>query len=114
MNDTARLARLGLAAILILATLENCSNTKGAESTPFDGEKTAWHDGFARYDYVMDEQSLAVVPFQRDADEGFGVKAPPKGQRRCIVVVPHAAAPGHPWSWQACYWDHEQPADVGS
>src|SRR5438552_3558585 len=50
-------------------------------STPFTGEKTAWHDGFDRYDYVMDEATHAITPFKRDQDEGFGVKAPAKGQR---------------------------------
>src|SRR4029078_13117655 len=28
--------------------------------TPFDGEKSEWHDGFVRYDFVMDEQTLAI------------------------------------------------------
>ena len=28
----------------------NSSNTKGAGYTPFEGEKTAWHGGFDRYD----------------------------------------------------------------
>ena len=60
----------------------------------------------------MDEETLAVTPFQRDEDERFGVKAPPKGQRRCIVVVPKVAAPGNPWSWQGCYWDHQPQAEV--
>src|SRR5258707_29964 len=79
--------------------------------TPFAGEKTAWHDGFDRYDFVMDEESLTIEPFKRDADERFGVKAPAKGQRRCIVVVPKRPAPGNPWSWQGCYWDHEPQAE---
>src|SRR5580700_7764544 len=30
---------------------------------PFDGEKSAWHDGFDRYDFVMDEQTLVITPF---------------------------------------------------
>jgi pimeloyl-ACP methyl ester carboxylesterase len=112
MNETNRIAQAGLAAILIVAILGNASKTKGEDYTPFEGEKTAWHDGFDRYDFVMDEETLAVKPFKRDKDEGFGVKAPPKGQRRCIVVVPKAAIPGNPWSWQGCYWDHEPQAEV--
>ena len=79
---------------------------------PFAGEKTTWHDGFARFDYLMDEESFAVTPFKRPESEKFAVGNPPKGQRRCIVVVPKQAAPGHPWSWQACYWDHEPQAEV--
>jgi hypothetical protein len=111
MNDTIRLARNGLVAILVVATLGNPSNTRGAEDKPFEGEKTAWH-GFERYDFLMDEDTLAVKPFKRDESEGFGVKAPPKGQRRCIVVVPKSAATGKPWSWRGCYWDHEPQAEV--
>jgi hypothetical protein len=111
-DDAVRLARPGLVAILVVATLEIPSNTKGAEYSPFEGEKTAWHGGFDRYDFLMDEESLTLKPFKRDEGERFGVKAPPKGQRRCIVVVPKEAAPGNPWSWQACYWDHEPQAEV--
>ena len=44
--------------------------------------------------------------------EGFAVGAPAKGQRRCIVVVPNKPAPGNPWSWQACYWDHQPQAET--
>ena len=58
--------------------------------TPFDGEKTAWH-GFDRYDFLMDEQTLAIKP----ADgERQGLSA--KGQRRCIVVVPENAGGRQP------------------
>src|SRR5262245_20832192 len=100
MTDLVRLARPLLTAVLLAAILGNPSNTRGAGYTPFEGEKTAWH-GFDRYDYVMDEETLAITPFHRDADERSGVKAPPKGKRRCIVVVPQKVAPGNPWSWQA-------------
>ena len=65
---------------------------------PFEGEKTAWHDGFDRYDYVMDEEGFAITPFKRPEGEKFAVGNPAKGQRRCIVVVPKQAARGHPWS----------------
>ena len=79
---------------------------------PFNGEKTTWHDGFERYDYLLDEASFAITPFKRLDSEQFAVGNPPKGQRRCIVVAPKQAAPGHPWSWQGCYWDHEPQAEV--
>ena len=78
----------------------------------FDGGKTVWHDGFARYDYVMDEQTLAITPFAAPEGERFGVKDPPKDQRRCIVVAPKQAAPGNPWSWRGCYWDHQPQTEV--
>jgi pimeloyl-ACP methyl ester carboxylesterase len=112
MNDNNCLARPAIAAILIIATFGKPSEAKAADEMPFQGAKTAWHDGFDRFDFVMDEETLAVEPFKRDDDERFGVKTPPKGKRRCIVVVPKAAAPGKPWSWQGCYWDHEPQAEV--
>src|ERR1700694_4140311 len=71
----------------------------------FEGEKTNWH-GFARYDFLMDEQTLTIKPAVNKGKSGV------KGQRQCIVVVPKAAASGNPWSWQGCYWDHEPQAEV--
>src|SRR5207237_4878653 len=56
--------------------------------------------------------SLAIEPFNRDGDEKFGIKDPPKGKRRCVVVVPKRRALGNPWSWQGCYWDHQPQAEV--
>jgi len=104
---------LGFAAILIAAVFGNSSVASAADAyVPFEGEKTTWHDGFDRYDYVMDEASLTIKPFRRDADERFAVKGPAKGERRCIVVVPKQVAPGNPWSWQGCYWDHEPQTEV--
>src|SRR6266516_4851511 len=78
----------------------------------FDGGKSTWHDGFVRYDFTMDDETLAITPFTRPEKEGFAVGAPAKGQRRCIVVVPDKPAPGNPWSWQGCYWDHRPQAEV--
>jgi pimeloyl-ACP methyl ester carboxylesterase len=89
------------------------SNVLAADATPpFEGERTAWHDGFDRYDFVMDEETLAITPFKAPDGERFGVRDPAKSQRRCIVVVPKTAAPGNPWSWQGCYWDHQPQAEV--
>jgi putative heme-binding domain-containing protein len=105
-------ACLGLAAILVATAVGTSNEAKAAEAPPaFEGEKTAWH-GFDRYDFVMDEASLNITPFQAPEGERDGVGPPAKGQRRCIVVVPRAAAPGRPWSWQACYWNHEPQAEV--
>src|SRR5258707_15007860 len=70
--------------------------------TAFNGGKSTWHDGFVRYDFVMDDDTLAITPFTRPEKEGFAVGAPGKGQRRCIVVVPNKPATGNPWSWQGC------------
>src|SRR5207245_1555685 len=54
---------------------------------PLEGEKTTWHEGFDRYDYVMDEASFAITPFKRPDTENFAVGNPAKGERRCIVVA---------------------------
>jgi pimeloyl-ACP methyl ester carboxylesterase len=81
------------------------------EAAALTGDKTSWH-GFDRYDFVMDEDSLAIKPFKAHADEKNGVKDPPKGMRRCILVVPKEPAAGKPWSWRGCYWDHQPQAEV--
>jgi pimeloyl-ACP methyl ester carboxylesterase len=83
-----------------------------ADYVPFTGEKSSWHDGFDRFDYLLDEGSLEIKPFQRPEDEKLGVKDPPAGKRRCVVVVPKKPAQGNPWSWQGCYWNHEPQAEV--
>jgi pimeloyl-ACP methyl ester carboxylesterase len=79
---------------------------------PFEGEKSAWHEGFDRYDFIMDEESLAIKPFKAPAGEKFGIGDPAKGKRRCVVIVPKTAAAGNPWSWQGCYWNHQPQAEV--
>ena len=79
---------------------------------PFDGTPTQWHEGFARYDFVMDEQTLAITPFKAPAGEKFAIRDPARGQRRCVVVVPKSPAAGNPWSWRGCYWDHQPQTEV--
>jgi pimeloyl-ACP methyl ester carboxylesterase len=81
-------------------------------STAFTGPGTLWH-GFDRYDFIMDEATLAITPFKAPQDEGDGVKSPDKGQRRCLVVVPTREAVGNPWSWRGCYWEHQPQAEIG-
>ncbi len=104
--------RRGPSAILLATLLGVLPATRSAEYTPFTGQHTDWHGEFDRYDFVMDEQSLSVEPFQRATDERFGVKPPPPGKRRCIVVAPRTVAPGSPWTWRGCYWDHEPQAEL--
>jgi pimeloyl-ACP methyl ester carboxylesterase len=85
--------------------------TSGA-TAGFIGDTISWH-GFNRYDFIMDEHTLAITPFTAPAKEAAGnVASPPQGMRRCIVVVPRQAAPGNPWSWQGCYWDHQPQTEV--
>ena len=76
-----------------------------APSVGFDGARSTWH-GFDRYDYILDEATLAITPADDQARGGS------KEQRRCIVVVPKAAALGKPWSWRGCYWDHEPQTEI--
>jgi hypothetical protein len=40
---------------------------------PFEGEKTTWHEGFERYDYVMEEESFAITAFERPEGEKYAV-----------------------------------------
>src|SRR2546427_4043443 len=95
-----------LAVAAVAFSLFGFVGTIHAAKPAFDGVKSAWHDGFVRYDFTMDDETLAITPFTRPEKEGFAVGAPAKGQRRGIVVAPNKPAPGNPWSWQACYWDH--------
>src|SRR5205814_10281263 len=93
------------------ATEQN--GTQASEApVAFEGEKSAWHDGFARFDFVIDEETLAITPFKAPEGEKFAVRDPAKGQRRCVVVVPNEAAPGNPWSWRGFYWDHQPQAEL--
>src|ERR1043165_7402222 len=104
--------RLSAASLAITAILWNFALARAADTyVPFEGEKSTWHDGFDRYDFVMDEM-LAIKAFRPPEGEKFGVKDPPKGQRRCIVIVPKQVAPGQPWSWRGCYWNHQPQTEI--
>jgi pimeloyl-ACP methyl ester carboxylesterase len=72
---------------------------------PFEGQKTSWH-GFDRYDFLLDEENLTIQPADPKTEGDI------KGQRRCIVVAPKSAAPGNPWSWRGCYWDHQPQTEI--
>ncbi|HLZ89397.1 MAG TPA: hypothetical protein VKQ52_19215, partial [Puia sp.] len=82
------------------------------DPVPFADNKTSWRDGYDRFDYLMDEQTAEITPILATSEEGFGARPAEKGKIRCIVVAPKKAAPGNPWSWRGCYWDHEPQADV--
>lgn len=95
---------LTLATITVAVILWIPGDTRAAGThAAFTGEKTVWH-GFDRYDFLMDEQTLSIKPAT-----AAGAIA---GQRRCIVVVPKKPAPGNPWSWRGCYWDHEPQTEI--
>jgi len=109
----AKLLAVAVVAFSVCGLLATIYAASAQSSSPtFDGGKSTWHDGFVRYDFVMDDETLAITPFTRPEKEGFAVGSPAKGQRRCIVVVPNKPAPGNPWSWQACYWDHQPQAET--
>jgi pimeloyl-ACP methyl ester carboxylesterase len=98
-------------AFFCLLTLFYCTGLK-AQQVVFNGEKSTWHEGFVRYDFIMDDATLAITPFKAPDGEKFGIKDPPKGKHRCVVVVPNKPAPGNPWSWRGCYWDHQPQTEV--
>ena len=85
---------------------------QAAEVAAFNGGTSTWHDGFVRYDFIMNVETLEISPFKAPAGENFAVRDPKPGTRRCVVIAPKKAAPGNPWSWQGCYWDHEPQAEV--
>lgn len=82
-----------------------------AQSTTFTGPHTSWH-GFDRYDFLMDESTGEIQPTTADPNAGNAVGPAVPGKRHCIIVVPQRPANGNPWSWQACYWDHQPQAEV--
>ena len=108
--------RFGLGAAAIFAILLTSQGLLAADGyVPFDGPKTTWHEGFDRYDFIMDDATGAITPMTAPASEvkSFGVDtAVRNGKRRCVVVVPKKAAPGYPWSWRGCYWDHQPQTEV--
>jgi pimeloyl-ACP methyl ester carboxylesterase len=103
------LACLLMAIPAIVVGLLACGSRACAEQAPpaanayvpFEGEKLNWH-GFDEYDYLMDEQTLAIKPAAKGE----------RGGRLCRVVVPRQPAPGNPWSWRGCYWDHQPQAEI--
>lgn len=103
---------LPVASLLVALLLGGPGDAAAAEPAPFTGARSEWHDGFTRYDYLLDEETLQIGPFERPEKEGFGIQDPPAGKRRCLVVAPKKPADGNPWSWQGCYWDHQPQAEV--
>ncbi|HTX37842.1 MAG TPA: hypothetical protein VME43_22590 [Bryobacteraceae bacterium] len=111
-----RHSRLGLAVCGVAGILWTAKAAMAADGyTPFEGAKTTWHEGFDRYDFVMDDATGAITPIQAPEKEvaSYGIDAALKdGKRRCVVIVPKRAAPGYPWSWRGCYWNHQPQTEV--
>src|SRR6266700_1487054 len=89
-----------IGVLLVTVILWTAKEAMAAEGyTPFDGEKTAWHGGFERYDFIMVDANGAITPMKAPEKEtaGFGIDATLKdGKRRCVVIVPKKAAPRYP------------------
>src|SRR5580704_9087358 len=69
----------------------NAAGTAADGYVPFVGEKTTWHEGFDRYDFIMDDATGAITPMTAPASEmtSFGIDESVKGgKRRSVVVVP--------------------------
>ncbi len=115
MMDSSRRQFLETGATLAAAAAVLVSRAMAAEYVPFEGEKTAWHEGFDRYDFTMDDATGTITPRLALPTEvaSFGVDETLKGgTRRCVVVVPKKAAAGNPWSWRSCYWNHQPQTEV--
>ena len=76
--------RISIAAVVIAATA--CFTTNKSEAAdgyvPFSGVKTAWHEGFDRYDFVMDDATGAITPMVAPASEIKDFKRRPDFERR--------------------------------
>ena len=116
MNSSKGQLRSALKLFFAAAIVSTSSNATAADVyVPFEGEKTTWHEGFDRYDFMMDDATGAITPMTAPASEvtSFGIDVSIKGgKRRCVVVVPKKAAPGNPWSWRGCYWNHQPQTEV--
>ena len=66
------------------------SNATAADVyVPFQGERTTWHEGFDRYDFMMDDATGAITPMTAPASEvtSFGIDVSLKdGRRRCVEI----------------------------
>ena len=67
------LATIAATAFGFAGAINAAGQPARAQNSPmvFDGVKSTWHDGFVRYDYVMDNETLAITPFTRPDREGF-------------------------------------------
>ena len=106
----------GLKLFVAAAIVWSSSTAMAADGyVPFEGEKTTWHERFDRYDFIMDDATGAITSMTAPASEvtTFGIDVSLKdGKRRGVVVVPKNTAPGNPWSWQACYWNHQPQTEI--
>jgi neutral ceramidase len=108
-NRISRHAYHRIVAIVFVSMFSASIDTM-AEDAPaaIGGAKATWYNGSTRYDFVMDDQTLAITPFTMATDD----KAGSDGRARCILVVPKRAASGNPWSWRHLYRNHQPPDET--
>ncbi len=98
----------GIAAIVLSTMFSTSSDAKAAGTPPAtESAKAAWRDGSARYDFVMDEQTLAIKPSPVAADD----EAAGNGPARCVLVVPKKTLSGNPWCWRDLHRNHQPSAE---
>ena len=92
MKSSRRDFCYGLKLLFAAAIVWTSSNAKAADVyVPFEGEKTTWHEGFDRYDFIMDDATGAITPMTAPGSEvtSFGIDVSIKGgKRRAIVSCP--------------------------
>src|SRR5262245_32104847 len=104
-----RYACRGIAAIVFASMLPASSGARAADEPPTSEKRQAtWQDGSARYDFVMEEQTLAIKPLGPATDDKGGGD----GRARCILVVPKRPVKGNPWSWRDLHRDRQPPASA--
>jgi neutral ceramidase len=105
----SRHACSGIATIAIALMTFTFIDSRAADApAAAERSKAAWYDGSARFDFVMDEQTLAIKPVTSAPDDQAGRD----GSVRCILVVPKKALSGNPWSWRDLNQNHRPPAET--
>jgi hypothetical protein len=113
-----------------LGTIAGAEPSAPSAWLPFGDEKVEWH-GFDRYDFVMDEQTLAITgveSFYRDfPSEGTYISCRGPLFTECYdryefnlegiqgaitVIVPKTAAPGTPWVFRSDFVDRDAKVDL--
>jgi neutral ceramidase len=99
----------GIGAIILASMLSVVTGAKAVgQPRAVEAAMAAGRDEAARYDFVMDEQTLAIKSSTTVTDDN---KAGGDGSVRCILVVPKKPASSRPWSWQDLHRNHEPPAE---
>jgi hypothetical protein len=108
-NPTSRYAHHVIAVTVFASMFSSAVDAMAADAPhAVVSAQAAWHDGSARYDFVMDEQTLTVKPLTVATDDRTGSD----GLVRCILVVPKRAASGNPWTWRDLYRNHQPPPET--